>query len=77
MSVKMAIAYLESFIECDMNKGHHCNNCGDNSEDNQVDHSEVTKALDELNKLAAKTVKSKTTNVGTKGHIDWGNNEAN
>ena len=48
--IELAIAYLESFIECDMNKGHHCNNCEDNSEGNQVDHGEVIKALHELKK---------------------------
>ena len=53
--VKLAIEYLESFIECDMHKGHHCNNCGDTSEDNQVDHSEVIKALHELKKATNET----------------------
>ena len=53
--VKLAIEYLESFIECDMHKGHHCNNCGDTSEDNQVDHSEVIKALHELKKAINET----------------------
>ena len=50
MSVKMAIEYLESFIEEDMDSSHHCNNCGDNSS-NQVDHSEVVKALKELKSI--------------------------
>ena len=47
MSVKMAIAYLESFIELDMDKDHHCSECGANS-CNQIDHREVEKALEEL-----------------------------
>ena len=47
MSVKMAIEYLESFIECDMGKDHHCSECGTNS-CNQVDHREIEKALKEL-----------------------------
>jgi len=53
MSVKMAIEYLESFIECDMDKDHYCSECGTTS-CNQVDHREVEKALEELNKLTPK-----------------------
>jgi hypothetical protein len=54
MSVKMAIAYLESFIELDMDKDHHCSGCGTNS-CNQIDHREVEKALEELRITSNKT----------------------
>jgi len=53
MSVKMAIEYLESFFECDSDKSHICNVCGE-PDDNQVDHSEVKKALEELKKVTQK-----------------------
>tara|TARA_R110000822_G_C15111649_1_gene473020 strand:+ start:530 stop:700 length:171 start_codon:yes stop_codon:yes gene_type:complete len=54
MSIKMAIAYLESFIELDMDKDHHCSQCGVNS-CNQIDHREVEKALEELLTTSNKT----------------------
>ena len=54
MSVKMAIAYLESFIELDMGKDHHCSVCGTNS-CNQIDYREVEKALEELRITSNKT----------------------
>lgn len=53
MSVRMAIEYLESFMECDMTKSHHCENCGENSK-NQVDHKEVIEALKELKSITQK-----------------------
>ena len=50
MSVKMAIEYLESFMECDTTKSHHCESCDETSK-NQVDHKEVIDALKELKSI--------------------------
>lgn len=48
--INLAISYIESFVDTDLNEKHLCEHCGEKS-NNQVDCNEVLKALDILRKL--------------------------